>query len=75
MTDPITIRTDHGPLSLPKGSTVNHALEALAVRHPTVSVDGVATAVNGQFVARLARQQHVLQDGDALLCFTAITGG
>jgi sulfur carrier protein len=35
----------------------------------------MATAVNGDFVARHARSQHVLREGDALLCFTAITGG
>lgn len=75
MTDPITIRTDHGPLRLPRGCTVAQALNTLARQHPAAPTEGVATAVNGQFVSRQARLQHVLQDGDALLCFTAITGG
>ena len=39
------------------------------------SADTVATAVNGEFVARGARADHALHDGDAVLCFSPITGG
>lgn len=35
----------------------------------------VATAVNGDFVARSARADRVLQAGDALFVFQPITGG
>ena len=35
----------------------------------------LATAVNGTFVPRTARAQHVLHDGDAVLTFQPIQGG
>ena len=35
----------------------------------------VATALNGQFVARDARETTVLKPGDALTVFKAIVGG
>ncbi|MES2941175.1 MAG: sulfur carrier protein ThiS [Pseudomonadota bacterium] len=35
----------------------------------------LATAVNGDFVAREARAQCVLRDGDAVFTFQPITGG
>jgi sulfur carrier protein len=35
----------------------------------------LATAVNGEFVAREARPQRLLQDGDAVFTFQPITGG
>ncbi|RZK99644.1 MAG: sulfur carrier protein ThiS [Rubrivivax sp.] len=73
MTNPpsITVHTDRGPWQLPAGSTVAHLLS----QWPTADQEAVATAVNGEFVARSERAQHVLHDGDTLLCFTAITGG
>jgi sulfur carrier protein len=37
--------------------------------------DSVATALNGEFVARGQRGEHVLRDGDRVTCFQAITGG
>jgi sulfur carrier protein len=67
----ITVHTDRGPWQLPAGSTVAHLLAQL---QPTCS-EAVATAVNGEFVSRSERVNHVLHDGDTLLCFTAITGG
>jgi sulfur carrier protein len=69
----ITIRTDQGPVQLPAGSTVADALQSLHLDAQQAA--SMATAVNGDFVARQARSQHVLREGDALLCFTAITGG
>jgi sulfur carrier protein len=35
----------------------------------------LATAVNGEFVAREARAQRQLNDGDAVFTFQPITGG
>ena len=35
----------------------------------------VATAVNGQFVARAARAERVLRAGDSVTLFQAIVGG
>ena len=35
----------------------------------------VATALNGEFVARSERAARGLRDGDKVTCFQAITGG
>ena len=35
----------------------------------------VATALNGEFVARGERDARVLRQGDKVTCFQAITGG
>ena len=40
-----------------------------------VTRDTVATAVNGTFVARDCRTQHVLQPGDSVTTFQPIVGG
>ena len=69
----ITIQTDRGPLTLPSGSTVAQAL-TLLLSEPG-QTDAMATALNGQFVPRREREQVVLNEGDTLLCFAAITGG
>jgi len=37
--------------------------------------DSVATALNGEFVARGQRAERLLRDGDRVTCFQAITGG
>ena len=71
----ITVSTDQGALQLPAGSTVLEALNRLFPDHEPSALQGVATAVNGDFVPRTLRGQTVLQHGDHLLCFTAITGG
>lgn len=36
---------------------------------------GLATAVNGEFVPRAARLAHLLREGDAVFAFQPITGG
>ena len=36
---------------------------------------GIATALNGEFVARGQRCERVLCDGDQVNCFQAIVGG
>lgn len=70
----ITVHTDQGVQQLPLGSTV---ADLLARLHQAQGLDdtAVATAVNGEFVPRSERGQHTLHDGDAVLCFSAITGG
>jgi len=70
----ITVRTDDGALTLPAGSTVADAIARLEAERG-VQADRVATAVNGDFVPRGQRADHVLHDGDAVLCFSPITGG
>ena len=70
----ITIHTDRGPLSLPAGSTLADAVERL-LQGSSRDAHTVATAVNGEFVARAARAHHTLHDGDTVLCFSPITGG
>jgi sulfur carrier protein len=37
--------------------------------------ESVATALNGEFVARGERAARVLRSGDKVTCFQAITGG
>lgn len=70
----ITVRTDQGHLSVPAGSTLALVVEQLLAQQGQTP-DGVATAVNGQFVPRAARHNHVLNEGDTVLCFSPITGG
>lgn len=75
MADTITIQTDAGALSLPAGSTLAQAVELIQARGAARGEERVATAVNGEFVASSRRADHVLCDGDTVLCFQAITGG
>lgn len=70
----ITVHTDQGAQQLPSGSTVADLLARLNQAN-CLDDTAVATAVNGEFVPRSERHQHTLHDGDAVLCFTAITGG
>jgi sulfur carrier protein len=37
--------------------------------------EGIATALNGEFVARSQRDARVVRDGDSVTCFQTITGG
>jgi sulfur carrier protein len=37
--------------------------------------EGIATALNGEFVARGQRRACVLRDGDKVTCFQPIVGG
>lgn len=66
----ITIHLDEQALQLPAGSTLADLL-VRQLRAP----DSVATARNGQFVAREARHGTVLSDGDRILLFKPIVGG
>ncbi len=66
----ITIHLDDQALRLPEGST----LEQLMIQQQRTP-ESVATARNGQFVARDARPGTVLNDGDQVLLFKPIVGG
>ncbi len=71
----ITVNLDSGARQVPQGTTVAELLAQVLADTPTLRPEGVATAVNGDFVARHLRANHVLNDGDTLLCFAPITGG
>lgn len=66
----ITILLDEHPRELPTGLSLAELLTLLA-REP----HSVATAVNGQFVAREARPGTELHEGDQVLLFQPIVGG
>ncbi len=69
MTD-ITITFNGETRQLPAGSTLADALASNG-QPPT----SFASAINGEFVARDARRQTLLAEGDAVFTFQAITGG
>ncbi|MBA4327260.1 MAG: thiamine biosynthesis protein ThiS [Polaromonas sp.] len=66
----MTITLNGETRQLPAGSTLADALAAGG--QPAAAF---ASAVNGEFVARDARPQTLLADGDAVFTFQAITGG
>ena len=66
----ITIHLDEQPLRVAAGTTLA-SLIAQQQRPP----ESVATACNGQFVAREARAGTTLNDGDQVLLFKPIVGG
>ena len=68
MTMQITLNGE--PRPIPEGQTLADLVAALGA--PPQSL---ATAVNGEFVARAARAQTPLRDGDAVFTFQPITGG
>ena len=55
---------------LPVGSTLADLVAACGL-----APEALATAVNGEFVARHQRAGRVLQPGDAVFTFQPITGG
>lgn len=66
----ITVALDGRPQAVPTGSTLAQLVAQLGLAPPDV-----ATALNGQFVARERRDAQVLRDGDAVLLFQPIVGG
>lgn len=66
----VTIQLDGTPHSLAAGTTLAQLLEALGHAPQSVS-----TAVNAEFVARAARHNRALVDGDQVLLFQPIVGG
>lgn len=67
---PITVRLDDRAVTMPAGATLAQLLE-LERREAAA----VATALNGRFVARDARADTALNDGDVVLFFQPIVGG
>lgn len=65
----IIIVVNGNEMRIPPGS-VSALIERMGL-DPT----SLATAVNGEFVARDARQGRALADGDAVTVFRAIVGG
>jgi len=66
----ITITLNGETRQLPAGSTLADALAGSG--QPAAAF---ASAINGEFVARDARSQTLLAEGDAVFTFQAITGG
>jgi len=66
----LTIHLDDQTHALPAGSSLAHFLAQLQC-----APESVATALNGQFVARDARAAALLSDGDEVLLFKPIVGG
>lgn len=56
--------------ALPPGATLAALLQQMGLQPGEV-----ATAVNGEFVARPLRGERVLRPGDAITCFQPIVGG
>lgn len=71
--DTIEITINGEPQCIAPNRSVADVLATLA--REDMPAMAVATAVNGDFVARSARAQHVLRDGDALFVFQPVTGG
>ena len=73
-----TVATRQGEITVlvngEPASTTAHNLHDW-VRAQGATPESLATAVNGQFVARTQRAATVLCDGDAILTFQPITGG
>ena len=70
LTDPVDIRLDGRPHPVAAGSTLADLVAAQG--H---APEAVASAVNGDFVARGQRAARLLRAGDAVLLFQPITGG
>jgi sulfur carrier protein len=58
------------PLAMPANSTLADLLTQLG--H---APESIATALNGEFIPRVQRDQQTLRSGDKVTCFQAITGG
>lgn len=66
----ITIALDGQPYEVPPGTPLADLVASLGLAQ-----SAAATAVNGVFVARGAREARLLQPGDAVLLVQPITGG
>lgn len=58
------------PLAMPANSTIADLLA-----HLGHAPESIATALNGEFIPRVQRDQQTLRSGDQVTCFQAITGG
>lgn len=66
----ILITVNGGEHSIPSGTSL-----AAVIANEKLAAEAVATAVNGEFVARNDRVARALLAGDAVFTFQAITGG
>lgn len=66
----ITIVLNGQPRQVPQGSSLADLVAAVAE-----SPQALATALNQDFVAREARAQRLLREGDQVFTFQPITGG
>jgi sulfur carrier protein len=66
----IRITLNGGTRELPEGQTL-----ADLIAQMDAPPQALATAVNGEFVAREARSDCTLREGDAVFTFQPITGG
>lgn len=71
--DTIEITINGEPRRIAANRSVADVLATL--EDEAAPASAVATAVNGDFVARTARSQRTLQHGDALFVFQPVTGG
>lgn len=65
-----TVTLNGAPHSVREDTTLDALLQRLGQ-----PAEGIATAVNGEFVPRAARAQRRLATGDAITCFAPIVGG
>lgn len=70
MNDDLDILLDGQPRRIPAGSSLQSLMDEL-----DMNPADAATAVNGEFVARGARADRLLQGGDSVMLFRAIVGG
>lgn len=67
------------PIAITVNGEARQIASATSVADVAATLDNAptafATAVNGEFIARSARSERVLQAGDALFVFQPITGG
>lgn len=68
--DSIVITVNGQAQPIPTGTSLANVLA-----HAQLAPEAVATAVNGEFVARPDRASRELLAGDAVFTFQAITGG
>ena len=66
----ITISVNGTPHDIATGATLADFVASIEPLPPAL-----ATAVNGEFVAKGARATHALREGDAVFTFQPITGG
>lgn len=66
----VDILLDGQPRRVEAGSTLESLMGEL-----DLAPAEAATAVNGEFIARGARENRLLQDGDSVMLFRAIVGG
>lgn len=66
----LEISVNGQPRALRPPTTLAELVDAMAQ-----APHAIATAVNGEFVARGQRHERVLCDGDCVTCFQPIVGG